>query len=176
MTLPDAYVVHQMAGRFRVRVPSQKRNIQYFANVRKRFAELEGVEAIETNYITGSILILHGSSPQAIEEYAEKSGLFRVLFSKPSSVPLSRRIVKEYDRLGTGVERVSGGAVDLPTLTSFALVLAGGFQMLQKNIWPAGATLLWYAASVLSSNNKGQHRPEAVPMDTRGNSGRSYIQ
>ena len=143
--LPDAHVVHQMLGRLRVRIPSRRRNAQYFARVRQQLAELEGVRAIETNHMTGSVLILHQLSAREIEEHAVKHGLFRLRFSLPDPAPLSQRISTQLGKFGAGVERASGGAVDVPAVVAITFAAAASFQLLKNRVWPPGVTLLWYA-------------------------------
>jgi Heavy metal associated domain 2 len=170
--LPDAHVVHQTRGRLRVRIPSERRHAEYFAKLRSQFTELEGIQAIETNYVTGSLLLIHKLPVGAIEEHAIKNGLFRLRFSRPSPVPLSQRIAAQLSKLGTGVERVSRGTVDLPAVASIAFAAAAGFRMLNKRpVWPPVITLLWYAHSLLPNVPKAP----AVPQTSRG-SGSSYIQ
>jgi len=156
--LPPAHLVHQMRGRLRVRIPSQRQNREYFAKVREQFPQFEGLSAIETNYISisGSVLILHDSSLQAIEDYAAGNGLFRLVLSHPNTQPLSQRIAQAFNFVGGRIDQVTDGAVDSRALIFLVLTLAGGYQVLRSNVWPAGFSLLWYAGNLIAKTKAGE--------------------
>jgi Heavy metal associated domain 2 len=173
--LPEAQVIHQMKGRFRVRIPAKRQNTGYFEQIRQRFAELPGIGTVETNYLTGSVLFLHDTSVEAIRNHAEQNRLFRIRFSTPEPVPLSKRVARQLSRVEAGVTRASGGAVDFPAAASIALAVAGGYQALKKNVWPASLTLFWYAAALLL-NGKGEMGMPGGTKARPGTGGTAYIQ
>lgn len=175
--LPQAEVVHEMKGRLRVRIPEQRQNREYFGKVRERLAGLDGVRSIETNYMTGSVLVLHESSPQVIQDYAEEKGLFQVRQSKSDPVALSQRIAGGFRQVEGRVNAFSKGQVDVTALAFLGLAVAGAFQILKKNIWPAGVTLLWYAASVvLGTGTEANTRPSNPSLSEQPVPGRTYVQ
>ena len=57
--VPEARIVHRIAGRMRVRVPSRRGDPAYFATVEETLRSLNGVERVEADPLTGGILILH---------------------------------------------------------------------------------------------------------------------
>ena len=56
MMTPEAYVSHQSLHRVRIKVPAKRGDETYFAHLRDSFEGCEGVETIDVNPITGSIL------------------------------------------------------------------------------------------------------------------------
>jgi len=175
---PQAELVHQIQGRLRVRIPGQRRNSEYFAKIRKCLAKLEGVQSVETNYLSGSVLVLHQSSPRAIQDYAEEKGLFQVRRSNSPVVALSQRIASGLRQVEGRVNAFTQGEVDMTGLAFLGLAVAGGYQILKKNVWPAGVTLLWYAASVvLAAGASGEAKPADPSLRQQlSNPGIAYIQ
>ncbi len=76
MMVPEARIVHRIAGRMRVRVLSRKGDAAYFATVEESVRSLHGVESVEADPLTGGILIRHAIDPRAIVEYAAQKELF----------------------------------------------------------------------------------------------------
>jgi hypothetical protein len=149
----EATVVHQISGRFRVRIPSARKDREYFARVRQIIGNSPGVEKVETNYLTGSVLVIHSSDPELIQQTAAREGLFEL--SKGTGSPkITARLNKGLGSFQERLNRLAGADVDLEGLAFLGLAIGGGAQMLKKNIWPAGVTLVWYAANILQSANK----------------------
>lgn len=175
--LPQAESVHQIEGRLRMRIPEQRRNPEYFRKIRECLAKLEGVRSIETNYLTGSVLVLHQLSPQVIQDYAEENGLFQVRHSNSPVVALSQRIATGFRQVEGRVNAFTKGEVDVTGLAFLGLAIAGAYQILKKNVWPAGVTLLWYATSVvLGAAAVGEAKPADPSFQQQPDSGRAYIQ
>jgi hypothetical protein len=76
--LPEAHVTHHVAGRTRLRVPSRRRNAEYFTRVREELAKRSGFERIETTPVSGSILLHHDLTLEVIEQYGVETELFRI--------------------------------------------------------------------------------------------------
>lgn len=155
--LPAAYISHQIEGRMRVRIPSKRRDQDYFDFVTQRLRECDGILALRINYLTGSVLIIHGLDVDAIAAYAERNGLFTLAPVEVVVAPLAQGISNQFRVLDERLRAKTSGALDLGGLAFFGLVAASAAQLARKNIWPAGATLLWYAAHLLPSA-KPSHR------------------
>jgi hypothetical protein len=177
MMLPQAELVHQTKGRLRVRIPGQRGNREYFGKIRESLAELEGAQSVETNYLTGSVLVLHESSPKVIQDYAEEKGLFQVRHNNSQAIALSRRIASGFKQVEGRVNALTKGEVDVTGLAFLGLAVAGAFQIFKKNVWPAGVTLLWYAASVvLGAGTEAATRPADPSLSDQPGPGRTYVQ
>ena len=79
-SLPAARISHFTARRLRIKVPEKRRNTAFFTAVAERLAAWESVESVETNPLTGSVLI-HYSDPQTLFlEAVAKNDMFEVDF------------------------------------------------------------------------------------------------
>jgi hypothetical protein len=76
--LPDAFTVHQVPGRTRLRVPARRGDRTYFAHIAQALALAPEVLLVRVNPSTGSILLLHTSPLQKLAGYAAEGGLFRL--------------------------------------------------------------------------------------------------
>lgn len=147
--LPTAYVSHQIQGRVRIRVPSRRRDRNYFDTIIRNLRDCEGIRSIETNTLTGSVLILHTLDLESIARHAERQGLFTLDRSEVRFKPFTHGISNQFRLLDERLKTKTSGALDLESLTFLGFLIAGAAQLAKKNIWPAGASLLWYAANVL---------------------------
>lgn len=158
--LPAAYVSHHMEGRMRVRIPSKRRDQDYFDVVTQRLRECDGIRALRINYLTGSVLILHNLDVETIAAYAERNGLFALAPVEVVVAPIALGISNQFRVLDERLKAKTSGALDLGGLAFLGLVAASAAQLARKNIWPAGATLLWYAAHLLPSPKSSPHNLE----------------
>ena len=76
--LPTAYLVHQISGRMRLRVPDKRGDAGYFKSVTKALSGLAGVEQVIVTPATASILIHHKGGTEAIVAAASERGLFAI--------------------------------------------------------------------------------------------------
>jgi hypothetical protein len=152
---PEAYLVHEMPGRFRLRVPSRVKDSQYFKRVREQLQTVPEISLLETNSITGSILVEYVGEAQTIFHAARERNLFRVSRAEQAAhEPLSLRLSDRLREFDNRISSFTHGELDTAALISMLLGAAGVAQFAKKKVWPAGATLLWYAANVLLSRTK----------------------
>jgi hypothetical protein len=114
----------------------------------EKLKKCDGIDALQTNPLTGGVLVLHHVDLAAIAQYAERNELF-VIAEPSSGGPISLQVAARFRSLDQGLRAASGGSVDLGSAAFVGLTVAGLYQLLQRNIWPAGLTLLWYATSLL---------------------------
>jgi hypothetical protein len=76
--LPTAYLVHQISGRMRLRVPDKRGDTGYFKSVTKALSGLAGVEQVIVTPATASILIHHKGDTEPIVAAASERGLFAI--------------------------------------------------------------------------------------------------
>jgi hypothetical protein len=96
---PDAYTVHQVPGRTRLRVPARRGDRTYFAHVAQALTRAPEVLSVRVNPSTGSILLLHTSQLRKLAEHAAEAGLFRLAaapvapFRRPARIEPRPQIV-----------------------------------------------------------------------------------
>lgn len=73
---PRANLAHRIPGRVRVRVPSRRKDNEFFQHVERRWLEHDQVQQVEVNVLTGSILFWHESALEPILEFAAEEDLF----------------------------------------------------------------------------------------------------
>lgn len=141
--IPKAHLVHESAGRLRVRIPSKKNDAAYLQSLRDRFRGMTGISAVHVNPSIGSALFLHSVEGSVIMQYAREQQLFDVT-AEPELRPtdLYRAVRELFRGADRQVRDVTRGAFDLGSATVLALVAAGAVQILRGG---AGA-LPWYAA------------------------------
>jgi hypothetical protein len=73
-----ATVAHQMPGRARVRVAGKRGDVDYFSSAVRTLGTLDGIASVTARPETGSILIHHRLSLNAIANFARARGMFEL--------------------------------------------------------------------------------------------------
>src|SRR5579884_414175 len=160
--LPKAYISHQTSGRLRIRIPTQKRNQAYFSALKERFSSFPGVQKVEVNPLTGSVLVQHTFHLNEIDfkmisDYTQQGGLFQLERPDLSAGSVSKKVVETFQNANQKVERFTGGDIDLPTLTSMGLLGFGLFEMARGKVAaPMWHVAFWYALNIFLSNQRGK--------------------
>jgi len=138
-TLPQAELVHTIPGRSRIRIPGRRGDSVFFASVATGLSTFQGVQKVEVNPLTGSIVIHHDVPIEGIAKAAEDLRLFALAATSGTqslaamqALPLDMRVVAA---LGFG---------------ALALLQIGRGQVL-----PQAATLAWYAATLTGVLSNG---------------------
>lgn len=140
--VPDAYLSHMTSGRLRLKIPSRKGDISYFASLGKKLSGLDGIEKVEVNPLTGSALFIHTVDSKMIAEYARANNFFYLNRTNPSPSNLHQRVSETFSGLNNQIKGFSGGELDMGAMAFLILVGAGIYQISKGNI----AALPWYAA------------------------------
>lgn len=153
--IPQAIVVHRMAGRLRVRVPTKKGDAAYFGSVRDALSALEGVEGVEVTPYTGSILVRGPAPVKAVTDAAESRGLFALKEERAVKVTAFHDAVADgFGALNDRIKTATGATFDLPGLAFAALVGAGIYQIARGNFTaPAWYTAFWYALGIFGKSS-----------------------
>lgn len=147
--LPEAYMSHAIAGRMRVKIPFKKNDCSYFASLKEQLLKKEGIIQVETNPMTGSLLIHHRLNIRSISDYAGSAGLFRVVSQRPDVTPLSQKVTGAFKGLDKHVKGFTGGELDIPGMAFIVLIGLGLFQISRGNFAaPAWYTAFWYAFNI----------------------------
>jgi hypothetical protein len=150
--LPTAIIAHSAPGRARFKVAERRRQEAFFATAAERLGAAPGVERVEVNPLTASILIHHaGSSVSALGEFAEANGLF-ALDALPVRVPnLVKQRVSWVDHQ---VREYSGEFLNLESLGLVLLLSMGMLQLLRGQFAAPAVTVFWYAAALLTASQR----------------------
>lgn len=118
--------------------------------VTERVREWPGITSVETNPITGSVLVYFTDPATALAK-ANESELFTLAESEPSGpnqpiATLTRRKVRSFD---SRLRSLTSGAGDTRSVVFITLCAAGAYQLLRGNVAVPAFTYLWYAGDLL---------------------------
>ena len=112
---PTAYIVHQIAGRIRLRVPERRGDSNYFETIRQKLSANPAVQQLRVTPETASILLLHAGSIAPMAAAAAECNLFRIADHdvSPTSepIPLRNSAVKPQSALDAVATGLSGLAL-----------------------------------------------------------------
>jgi hypothetical protein len=149
--LPEAHISHSISHRLRIKIPSKKGSAAFFSSVKDHFSGLEGIEKVEINTVTGSILLIHNLKPQTITEYAASHDLFRIEEpeKRQEQTVISRKISETFMDLNKTVTASTKGFANIPDLAVLVLIGLSAYQISQGNFMaPAWYTAIWYALNI----------------------------
>jgi hypothetical protein len=156
--LPEAFITHFITGRVRIKIPSKKGDEGFFSSLKERFSNFPGVQKIEINPVTGSLLILHSFDPESLDikqinAYTEMNALFRLEGVSPGGKEVSLNIRKNvgetFHSFNENIKELTSGEIDLPTLTVILLLGVGIYQIGAGNFAaPAWYVAFWYAMNI----------------------------
>ncbi|MFI5307863.1 MAG: HMA2 domain-containing protein [Polyangiales bacterium] len=150
-----ALLAHASTGRTRLRIPSRRNDEDYFAALSRALSECPGIDHVEANPRTGSVLLLHTAERAEIFAYAEQ----RQLFVRPALAQSEWVLDVVNDRMaeldGRLLER-SEGKWGLSSLGFYGLLAATGLQIYRGNLWPAAETLLQHTLKLLESSARSR--------------------
>ena len=170
--LAEAVIAHVSRGRVRLKVPEKKHDADFFRALEGQLAGFPGVEKVEANPVTGSVLVLHRLNLRSSEDVdvlaasSSFSSLLKLVFrnaNEPAqphrgSVSLARNWAMSLATLNEQITASTGGVVDMPTLAIAGLVAISLRQMRQGVIFIPAMTALWYASSLLRDQLQDGHR------------------
>jgi len=154
LTLPKAHICHHLSTRLRIRIPSQKGERDYFASVAKRLAQAKGIDRLEANPATGSILMMgEALEPGEIARVGREQALFELEPPQAQGVSLSQRLVAPLREVSYSLNRFTKGEVDLAGLAFLALLATGLYQLSRGNFRaPPWYTAFWYAMGIFTKS------------------------
>ncbi|MEK7789910.1 MAG: HMA2 domain-containing protein [Planctomycetota bacterium] len=154
--LPLAYISHRTGGRLRIKIPSKKGDRGYFTRLRERFSDSEGINAVEVNSLTGSLLIIHDSNWERIAEFALSNNLFSLTGLNSYPARLQQRVSETFKGMNTQMAAFTGGEIDIEGLAFLLLLGAGIYQISVGNLtalpWYAA---FWYAFNIFLKSGQG---------------------
>lgn len=155
--LPPAYISHRTPVRLRIKMYSKKGDAGYFDAVKKKFSGVKGIEGVEANPLTGSILIIHNDlAPDIIGQFAQANDLFSLALSDSSPSGLQQRVSATFKSLNKQLKTTTQGELDIAGLSFLVLAGAGIYEISRGNfVAPAWYTAFWYALNIFLKSSKG---------------------
>ncbi len=147
----EGYIAHQSPGRLRIKFPAQKGDEGFFGNLGRMLLSGPGVQKVEANPLTGSVLLLHESNSDSIIEFAREKEMFRVARAEKEESPgtvFHESLTSSFAELNERVKSAMGGQIDLWGTTSLFLIAAGIYQVVRGNF----TAIPWYTALYYGSN------------------------
>lgn len=109
---PIATIQHQIPGRLRLRIPARRGDVSFFHHIVQALSKLPSIAELSAIPLTGSIIIRHSGSAQAIAAAATEQGLFEIGPEEPKKAPAPSSRRRPYAGLrGTAATGLSGLAL-----------------------------------------------------------------
>jgi hypothetical protein len=137
----------------------------YFARLRDELSKCDGVERVEANPRTASVLIHHRSTTEAIAQFAQAAKLFALALEEASESPssLASRVVAKVGKLNKRLASASNGTLDLTSISALGLAVGGVIKGIAcKEFLPSGSNMIWWAATLLA-RDEAQRQGTAMP-------------
>ncbi len=146
----EAYILHHMPGRVRLKMPDRVGDPAYFADLEKQLGAFQNFEKLRANPETGSLLMQDGRIDlEALSDYAEEKNLFTISHVPAPAKPVSDNFMAPITRANLALKARSGGRFDL-TEVAFLLMMGFGIYRLirGKLSAPPWYTAFWYAYGI----------------------------
>ena len=148
--IPEAHIVHRAPNRLRLKVASKKEHEGYLRTLPDKFTGISGIDEIEINPLTGSVLFKHGGNGEEIIDFMKKRGIFEITVKAPRSPSVHKSASSIYQQVDGLVDSFSNGFANAGGLAATALLAYGVMQISRGNIaGPAWYTAFWYALNIL---------------------------
>lgn len=157
-SVPAAFTLaHAIPGRRRYYAAVLQGNEVLAAQMKERLLAEDGVDGVEINPVTGSLLLFYHGTEAALDRLMEEAAWS---FAPPSAASLRFSGEEGLAAVGQNLRRMTGdlnqrlktathGWLDLPSLFSFLFLIRGVQKMLLLKQVPSGPQLLWWAFSLL---------------------------
>lgn len=157
---PRAYRVHSIPGRIRFKIPERRGDHGFFDEIAELLRSFSTVTQVESNPLTGSLLLHHSDDIDGAPMQAALNALAEIVELELSSPPVARRLRAEVVEVDQSIQRYTRGALDLSTATALGLLALAGVQLLRGQQPVIAVSLAWYATELL--------RRWKEPSDTPG--------
>jgi hypothetical protein len=153
--LAHAVIVHDIPGRTRLRIAEKRRDVAYFTRLADDLRKCQGVTAVMTNAVTGSVLVLHDAkNADRVVADGRMRELFELVEAPAAVAPphLGEILAAGASRMNAWMQRETNDGTNLKSLALGGLLFAGLWQSLRGRWLPEAVTLFWYALSMNGSN------------------------
>jgi hypothetical protein len=148
--LPEAFVTHQTPHRLRVKIPSKKGDAAFFGGLKELLSGYPGIDQVQVNPVTGSILLLHRVDAATLKQMAIRFGFVQPQSPTTRTATLHQRVIASFRHFDDQVKASTKGELDIPSVAFLGLIGAGMYQLSIGNFAaPAWYTAFWYASSII---------------------------
>jgi hypothetical protein len=164
--IPDAYIRHRTDHRLRIIIPSKKKDHEYFRTLHQHLSGKQGIETIEVNPLTGSVLIAHNLDADALVAEAQASSLFALKRPVPDQPTLHKTVKKHFKGFDDRINGLTGGYHNISTLAFLGFAGIGIYQIARGNFTaPAWYTAFWYALNLFLKSDPERGTAAAAAAD-----------
>jgi hypothetical protein len=158
LMIPDAHVYHRMPQRLRIKIPSKKGDVTYFAHLAEKIVACPGVRNARGNPKTASLLIQFECDLADLAVYAQTHRLFSLRHAEPHRRTLFGSVARSFDSYNRDLLKWTGGEFDIPSLVFVSLVISGLIQLYRGSVaMPAWYTAFYYALGVFSRSQVDEY-------------------
>jgi hypothetical protein len=137
-----AVIAHHMPGRVRVRIPERRRDSEFFSTIEALLPVIEGVEEVETNPLTASVLIkFTGTLIDLFHKIREQIPDIDIQY--PSQGQRARSSVSAVNMPVVNI--VSGRKINFIFMVGSVLTAVGLAQTIRGKILVPSISVFWYA-------------------------------
>lgn len=149
----EAFIVHNITGRLRIKVPSKKGNILFFENLMTKLQDIRAIEKIEINALTGSIILYSSSKSEDLISSLSSLNILKIVPSNTNKIKISSSFKNAFKEIDNKVKGLTCGELNLADIVFLSLVSVAIYQIQRGNfIAPAWYTAIWYAMNILKSD------------------------
>lgn len=128
---------------------AKRHDAAYFARVRESFSALRGIQAVEVNPRTTSLLLIHNLDANAISDFARSKSLFEMTSAGPSEADPIPQQVFSLQALDQEIRERTGGATGFWGVVFLTMFGIGMSELIKGNIAAPATSMLWYALGAL---------------------------
>ncbi len=136
-----------------------RRDSSFFAELGRKLGGIPGISGVQTNPLTGSVLILHTAELQAVAQQVAAQGAFRLASPEVENFSIQTAAARGFQGASRDLRVISGGTVDLSSLLFLGLAGLAVRQAIQGNLLAPAVPLAWYALSVLQLEHNAPGMP-----------------
>jgi hypothetical protein len=160
--IPEAHIVHRSSRRLRLKVLSKKKHEEYLRALPERFSGFSGIDEIEINPLTGSVLFKHAGNSEDIIAFVQKQGIFEIKIKSVQPPSVHHGVSSIYQELDRVVRSFSNGSTNAGGLAFVGLIAYGMIQIGRGNIaGPAWYTAFWYAMNIFLKSQSDEIAPDS---------------
>ena len=147
-----AFLTHTAPGRCRFKIPSKRRDAAYFQALKDALLETSGVEQVQANPLTASVLIFYNTEQVDLNDLTaqlQTANQFELSDRPMDTQTVWEKAVEGVDTIDHQLKEITSGQIDFKSLLFILLFMMAIRQLQQGAVFGAASTLFWYALQVL---------------------------
>ena len=152
-----AYLAHTAPGRCRFKIPSKRRDAGYFQALRDTLLDTSGVEQVEVNPLTASVLVFYDAEQVNLNEltaHLQTANQFELTNRPIDTQTVWEKAVDGVDTIDQQLKEITTGQIDFKSLLFIVLVMMTVRQLQQGAVFAPAITLIWYVSQMLTKDRK----------------------